>query len=189
MIYLVRHGQTDWNAKAKIQGQTDIELNETGMLQAEKVREKIKNIKIDQIISSDLKRARKTAEIINEAFNKKIYYDKRLREMNYGEIEGQVKGEITKEMWDMLNYEPQKINAEDRADVFKRTTELLKEIEKSNENVLLVSHGGVIRVMIYYLEGNEYYDNSKYMETYNMIKINNSDIIGYDDITHKICKL
>lgn len=65
-FYVVRHGQTDWNAEGRIQGKTDIELNETGIEQARQLKELIKDYNIDLIISSPLKRTRKTAEIINE---------------------------------------------------------------------------------------------------------------------------
>ena len=65
MIYLVRHGQTDWNIEKKTQGHTDIPLNGTGKRQAEELAEKIADLKIDRIISSDLLRARETAEIMN----------------------------------------------------------------------------------------------------------------------------
>ena len=65
-IYVIRHGQTDWNVAGKCQGRTDIELNETGIEQAKQAKEQLKNYNIDQIICSPLKRTRKTAEIINE---------------------------------------------------------------------------------------------------------------------------
>lgn len=63
-LFLTRHGQTDWNIAQKIQGRTDIELNATGIRQAENTREKLLDETIDLIISSPLKRTKKTAEII-----------------------------------------------------------------------------------------------------------------------------
>ena len=65
MIYLVRHGQTDWNLKKKLQGHTDISLNESGRMQAREIAEKISKCKITRIICSDLARAKETAEIID----------------------------------------------------------------------------------------------------------------------------
>lgn len=65
MIYLVRHGQTDWNIEHRIQGQTDVPLNATGRAQAVELSEKLSNFNIQKIISSDLSRAKETAEIIN----------------------------------------------------------------------------------------------------------------------------
>ena len=63
-IYVVRHGQTDWNVAGKCQGRTDIELNNTGIEQAKNTKEQLKNYNIDLIICSPLKRAIKTAEIL-----------------------------------------------------------------------------------------------------------------------------
>lgn len=64
MIYIVRHGQTDWNLEGRYQGRTDIDLNETGIKQAEKIRQELKSVKFDKVFSSPLKRAYKTAQII-----------------------------------------------------------------------------------------------------------------------------
>ena len=91
MIYIIRHGQTDWNIEHRTQGHTDIALNKNGIEQADLITQKIANLKIDNIISSDLKRAYMTAQIINKKFNKTIEEDKRLRECNYGEYDGQDK--------------------------------------------------------------------------------------------------
>ena len=68
-IFITRHGQTDWNLERRVQGQTDIDLNETGRLQAEEVREKLLGEDLDLIICSPLKRARHTAEAINRGRN------------------------------------------------------------------------------------------------------------------------
>ena len=65
-IYTVRHGQTEWNKKGLYQGKTDVPLNEEGKKQAMLVKEKLKDKKIDLIISSPLKRAKETAEIISD---------------------------------------------------------------------------------------------------------------------------
>ena len=61
-IYIIRHGQTDWNVQRKIQGTSDIELNSTGIKQSEEARKIVKELELDFIICSPLKRARKTAE-------------------------------------------------------------------------------------------------------------------------------
>ena len=95
-ILVTRHGQTSWNVLGKIQGQTDIELNETGRIQARETGESIKNEDIDLIITSPLKRARETAEIINKNFNVNIIEDRRLMERCFGEYEGLTKEERKK---------------------------------------------------------------------------------------------
>ena len=90
-ILVTRHGQTDWNVLEKLQGQTDIELNSVGRMQARETRDLIKNEKIDLIITSSSKRAKETAEIINENFNVDIIEDRRLMERKFGEFEGTTK--------------------------------------------------------------------------------------------------
>ena len=89
-FYIVRHGQTNWNKKGKIQGKTDIELNEEGIEQAKEVRKILEKYPIDVIVSSPLKRARKTAEIINETKKVPIIFDKGIEERGYGEFEGKI---------------------------------------------------------------------------------------------------
>ena len=91
MIYIVRHGQTDWNKLGKIQGHTDIELNDLGEKQALSIKEKLKDVKFDKVFSSPLKRAFKTAQII---YDGEIVSDNRLKERYNGELEGKTKSEI-----------------------------------------------------------------------------------------------
>ena len=66
MIYLVRHGQTDWNLEGRYQGRIDIKLNSKGIEQAKEIKEKLKEIKFDKVFSSPLKRALETAQIITD---------------------------------------------------------------------------------------------------------------------------
>ena len=86
-VYIVRHGQTDWNVQHKAQGRSDIPLNETGRRQAEELRDKIKDIKFDAVYASPLKRARETAEIATDG-EYKIVFDDRLMERSFGDFEG-----------------------------------------------------------------------------------------------------
>lgn len=86
-IYTVRHGQTEWNKKGLYQGKTDVPLNEEGKKQATLVKEKLKDKKIDLIISSPLKRAKETAEIISDG-KIKIITDSLIVERGLGEYEG-----------------------------------------------------------------------------------------------------
>ncbi len=87
-LYIMRHGQTDWNVKKKIQGCTDIELNEVGLEQARNAKEEFEKYPIDMIFCSPLKRTKKTAEIINEDKKVPVIYEERLLERYYGELEG-----------------------------------------------------------------------------------------------------
>ncbi|NEG58753.1 2,3-diphosphoglycerate-dependent phosphoglycerate mutase GpmB [Pantoea agglomerans] len=86
-VYLVRHGETVWNAERRIQGQSDSPLTEKGEQQARQVGERVKHLGITHIIASDLGRTRRTAEIIADACGCSVTLDPRLRELNMGVLE------------------------------------------------------------------------------------------------------
>ncbi|WP_337013191.1 2,3-diphosphoglycerate-dependent phosphoglycerate mutase GpmB [Pantoea sp. AS142] len=86
-VYLVRHGETVWNAERRIQGQSDSPLTEKGEQQAWQVGERVKHLGITHIIASDLGRTRRTAEIIANACGCPVTLDARLRELNMGVLE------------------------------------------------------------------------------------------------------
>ncbi len=159
-IFVTRHGQTDWNAEQRIQGQTDIELNQSGREQAEFVRDSVKNNKYDLIISSPLKRARETADIINQVLNVPIIEDDRLMERNFGKSEGLTKAVIREmekehpEITDVWNYKRnvQYNGIEGMQEFCKRVYEFLDEIinKYQGKRIFLVSHGGVFVPMYCY---------------------------------------
>lgn len=86
-VYLVRHGETLWNAARRIQGQSNSALTEKGERQAHQVADRVKKLGITHVISSDLGRARRTAEIIADACGCSVNLDPRLRELNMGVLE------------------------------------------------------------------------------------------------------
>ncbi|MDO6407689.1 2,3-diphosphoglycerate-dependent phosphoglycerate mutase GpmB [Pantoea phytobeneficialis] len=86
-VYLVRHGETVWNAARRIQGQSDSPLTEKGEQQAHQVGERVKSLGITHVIASDLGRTRRTAEIIADACGCGVTLDARLRELNMGVLE------------------------------------------------------------------------------------------------------
>ncbi len=154
-IYLTRHGQTDWNLAHKLQGRVDIALNKTGEEQAQIAKEKLKDAKIDLIICSPLKRAKKTAEIINTDRKIPIIYDERIAERDCGEFEGKTVQEMkSTEFW---NYEKniQYEKAEDMQSFFNRVYGFLNETKEKyqDKNILLVAHGGVSVPVICYFNG------------------------------------
>lgn len=179
MIYLVRHGQTDWNVERKIQGNTDIPLNEIGELQARNAAENISKLKIDKIISSDLSRARQTAEIINEKVGANIKLDKRLREVNYGDFEGNLVENLTEQDWQIFDKNPEKINGESRIEVYKRIKSLFDEIDEE-ENTLIVTHGGALRMIMYYANNKDKFDLEKYIDCTQDIKIHNAELLQWE---------
>ena len=176
MIYLIRHGQTDWNVERRIQGQTDIPLNENGKKQVEEISEKIAKLKIDKIFSSDLSRARETAEIINRKIGAKIVYDKRLREVNYGEYEGIKVDKFTDKEWEIFNEFPEKINGESRKQVYDRVKNFIKEINE-DENTLIVTHGGSLRMMLYYTNNKDNFDKESYDKFTKDFWVSNAEVI------------
>ncbi|MGL4269006.1 MAG: 2,3-diphosphoglycerate-dependent phosphoglycerate mutase GpmB [Plesiomonas sp.] len=96
-IYLIRHGETEWNAARRIQGHTDSPLTAQGMLQAAQVGQYLADEGIEKIISSDLGRAQQTAALIAEQCRCPIRADTRLREMNMGVLEARSMHELTAE--------------------------------------------------------------------------------------------
>lgn len=151
-IYATRHGQTDWNVQGKTQGRTDIELNEVGIKQAKQTKEELKNVDIDLIICSPLKRAKQTAEIINEGRNIQIIFDNQIIERNFGEFEGKkIKFD---EFWD-YNAHPRYQRAETIQEIISRISNFLDKIkeEYKDKNVLLVTHGGVSIAINCYFKG------------------------------------
>lgn len=155
-IIFVRHGQTSLNINnestvKKMQGQSDLELNDIGKNQAIDVKNKLKEKNIDIILVSPLKRAQQTAIIINESLNKKIITDKRLIEMNYGSIEGK---DFRKDYWD-LSFDYKKYGGETIDEFKNRIFSFINSLKEDypNQTVLLVSHNGVARMIQCYFEG------------------------------------
>lgn len=179
MIYLVRHGQTDWNIERKTQGHTDIPLNENGKKQAKILAKNIGHLSIDKIISSDLLRAKETAEIINERFGKEIILDTRIREINYGILEGVPRELLIQDTWDIFNNNPEQLKAESKIHIFERIKSFFDELQNSKDNILVVSHGGTLRMIMYYAENRNEFDNDKYTKYFKDIKINNADIFEW----------
>lgn len=155
-LYLVRHGETDWNKENRCQGCIDIELNEEGIRQAKAVASRLKDEEIDIIYSSTLKRAFRTAEIINTCINKEIIKDSSLNEINFGEWEGLTFDEM--KLRPDYNYNEWRLNPHrvtfpgegSLQKVSDRCLGFVKEIINSNsdKNILIVSHGGILKLVV-----------------------------------------
>lgn len=179
MIYLVRHGQTDWNVDKKTQGHTDIPLNDKGREQARNLFSSVSKLGVKKIVSSDLLRAKETAEILNEVLGVSLELDQRLREINYGSLEGIPRDTLKPEMWDIFNTTPEKLNAEAFKDVFTRIKTFFDELDDTHENVLIVTHGGALRMIMYYADNRENFDKEKYSKFFQNAKIKNADIFEW----------
>ncbi|MBI2019130.1 histidine phosphatase family protein [Candidatus Daviesbacteria bacterium] len=168
-LYIVRHGQTDWNLNGLTQGQTDIPLNETGIKQASEMAEKLKSIHFDAVFSSDLIRAKRTAEIITLEKNLAVQTTKLLRERLYGEQEGRNEKILDNlyETWKKLNkkekekYRPLK-EFETDGELTTRFITFLREVAvgHSGKTVLVVTHGGIMRALLNRLSEETYYSGS-----------------------------
>ncbi len=145
MIYITRHGQTNWNVQKKVMGRCDEPLNNTGINQAIETKNNLSNIDIDLIICSPLLRAKQTANVINENRNIPIVYDDRIIERDFGEFEGMQTSDFDfNGYWDYYKNE-QYQQAENIQMFFERIYNFLNDIVKkyNGKNVLIVAHGGV----------------------------------------------
>jgi 2,3-bisphosphoglycerate-dependent phosphoglycerate mutase len=88
ILFLFRHGETDWNREGRLQGHTDVPLNDTGLGQAALLAEKLRPHSVEAVVSSDLARARTTAKIVADALGIPLLIDRGLRETNVGAAEG-----------------------------------------------------------------------------------------------------
>ncbi len=156
MIYIVRHGETDWNIENKMQGHTDIPLNKKGRTQAKEIALHLKDTQLDIIYSSPLSRAYETASIINIHHKKKILTDTALRERQFGELEGKTYEEVNAyhpalvfpESWKYPHYRPPE--GESLGDMEKRISLFMTKLLKKSggKTVLLVTHGVALRILI-----------------------------------------
>ena len=151
MLYLLRHGQTDYNLTRRLQGTSDIPLNQTGIDQAKKANEGLKNYKIDLCFCSPLQRAQLTAQLFLKGSNVPIYIDSRLIEIGFGIYEGDENAvhDSTHPIYPFFNdiehYIPSN-GAESVEHLYKRTNDLLKDIIPyliDGKNILLVGHGAM----------------------------------------------
>jgi broad specificity phosphatase PhoE len=156
-FYIVRHGQTDWNAVHKIQGQTDIPLNAIGEGQAEETRDLLQSIHFDAAFSSDLLRAKRTAEIITLERKIALKTTEFLRERNFGPLEGKQVMELRafeEELEALADHDHfvHKFHPDWESDeeLIGRFLTFLREVAVAyaEKTVLIVCHGGLMRTLL-----------------------------------------
>jgi 2,3-bisphosphoglycerate-dependent phosphoglycerate mutase len=137
MLLLVRHGETDWNAEGRLQGQTDRPLSEFGRRQARRLAEELDGERFDAIYASDLARARETAEIVGERLGLRVVLDPELREKDWGTWEG-----LTSVERDRVEFAGESTEAHQQ-----RILCALERIAGRHPDgaVLVVTHGGSMR--------------------------------------------
>lgn len=164
-LILLRHGETEYNATRRMQGQLDTNLSERGLAQAHTAAKELRDLGIKKIISSDLTRARDTAGVVGEDLGVEVVVDKRLRETHLGQWQGKTHDEVdtahdgARARWrsDATWAPPE---GESRVDVAQRARDVVDELldtydEWDNSAVLLVAHGGTIAALTAALLGLE----------------------------------
>lgn len=164
-LVLVRHGESEWNAKSLWTGWTDVGLTERGRMQARTTASLLKDIKFDICFISVLKRAKQTwDEIRNEIDAKDVQTieDKALNERDYGDLTGKNKWKIKEEYGEeqfkkwRRSWDIRPPNGESLKDVYDRVlpyyrARILPEL-KAGKNVIVVAHGNSLRALVKYLE-------------------------------------
>jgi broad specificity phosphatase PhoE len=160
-LFLVRHGETDWNRDGRWQGQSDTPLNESGRRQARELAEQLDGV--DIVYSSDLARARETAEILAGHLGLEVRLDSRLRERGFGAWEGLTSAEIESRFTDTHGrWKAGEGFGADDAEPFdtfgRRVRTFLTDVlhRHPGETVLVVGHGGSIRVIHALATGRDY---------------------------------
>lgn len=159
-LYVIRHGETDWNACFRLQGQTDIELNEKGRQAARATADGMKDIEIDLAITSPLKRARETAELVLGGRRVPVREDRRIQEIGFGSYEGIRTRNEKREIIEPLVYtffkEPQSYEppegGERIQELIARTGAFLEELKGDeslrDKTVLVSTHGAASRALL-----------------------------------------
>lgn len=179
MLYVIRHGKTDWNEKKITMGRKDIPLNEEGVKQAEVSKKILDDYDIDLIICSPLQRAKQTAEIVNRDKMVNIMFDDRLVERCLGQLEGKEYTSDNEIIWD-IKTNTSAYGVECMEDFKERVYSFLNDFIQlyQDRNVLLVTHGGVTALI------NCYFNNCLYDESISNKFLSNCSIASYECKKH-----
>jgi probable phosphoglycerate mutase len=150
-LLLARHGETDWNRELRIQGSSDIALNELGREQARELAEELADVEVDAIYASDLSRARATAEAVAATKGLPVRLDARLRERAFGSWEGLTREDVAE------RFSGERHDGESDEDVRARVLAAIEEIAAAHpgEQVLVVSHGGALNSLWHHALGEQ----------------------------------
>lgn len=160
-IYLIRHGETEWNVEGRMQGHADSPLTQKGLEQARRRAESLKHIQFAAFYSSDLLRAKRTAEIIALDHQLTVTTTEMLRERHFGPHEGQLVAEYNQQLKDLLDKRLELSDDElDQYELFEgyetdekvatRFITILRELATAylGKTIGVVTHGGALRVLL-----------------------------------------
>lgn len=162
-VYLIRHGETLWNTEKRLQGRTDIELNENGRALAYATRDRLAELKVDRMYSSPLRRAYETADIIRGTRNIDIVTDDRLKEICFGSNEGCKSEVILKDennpfrfffTHPELYYAPK--GGESIEEIMERGKQFMQQVVEPEadklERIMIVAHGAINKAIMCYVK-------------------------------------
>lgn len=170
-LLLIRHGQTDWNTKGKIQGSCDIELNDVGILQAEELSKKIveNKYRFERIYTSSQRRAIQTAEIISSVTNVEYVTDEGLKEINFGDWEGLTWSEVKEKYpleyqeWYINRRYTNPPNGESYQNMLVRAlNSIQKIIHENSEDIIIITHSAIIMCIQCYLTDTPFNEMTKF---------------------------
>ena len=155
VLYLVRHGETDWNREQRLQGTRDVPLNEAGVAQAHELADHFAALSVARIVTSPLVRASETAAILADACACPLHVDARLSEIDHGSWSGMTLPEIGRRFPLLVEREQLRPEAFDISggerlpDVYHRVSDVLADLlsKHEGESVLVVGHGITLALM------------------------------------------
>jgi 2,3-bisphosphoglycerate-dependent phosphoglycerate mutase len=188
IVGLIRHGLTDWNALGKVQGRSDIPLNEEGRQQARRLAERLTtdSWKWDFVITSGLSRAQETGQIIADTLDIPVYDpDSRLLERSFGQAEG-LTAEERESLWG-TDWDQQPLGQESLEDVRRRALAFMEDLAERfpDRNVLVVSHGGLLAQLYRVLYEDKHHERIGNLSLTVLEKSNNNwDMVLYNCTRH-----
>ncbi|HEY8416675.1 MAG TPA: histidine phosphatase family protein [Limnochordales bacterium] len=164
-LLLTRHGETDWNVARRIQGWSDIPLNDHGREQARRLAARLRGTELAAIYTSDLARAMETAAIVSDGRPVALRVTETLRELSYGQWEGWTRDDLAAagclewvQRWNAGDAVPPPPGGEPLPAAWERAERFLScvVLRHPGETVLVVTHGGLLRLLVCLLQGLDY---------------------------------
>ncbi len=159
VLFLVRHGETDWNREHRIQGWTDVPLNEEGLRQAQHLAESLRSYNPRRVFTSDLLRSRQTGEILSQHLGLPLTIDHRIREVHRGELDGflvdlaRLEYPEFFEAWERTPYDARPPGGESARDAEERVRAFLRDWWPCLDHAVIVGHRLLNMVFLQLLSG------------------------------------